>query len=233
MKARLLLGLFFISLAFNATRITGPFDWRMTVAALVAWYVADFLSGAVHMYMDYRPCVAGVGLKDLYFWPGARESDEFMARQAEVYARINTFERICYDFKKHHPMPDLLGRHGVFHLMKAPTFFITLPLSLALNVAALIWRIPGWAMVGAVILLLASSLTQYFHGTLHRAANPWPIHLMRRVGLLMTPTAHATHHETLDRDFSVICGWSNPAVNVLVAGLRRANMLDEAGLVPD
>ena len=232
MKARLLLGLFFTSLAFNATRIGGPVDWRMPVAALVAWYVADFLSGAVHMYMDYRPCVAGVGLKELYFWPGSRESDAFMARQAEVYGRINTFERICYDFKKHHPMPDLLGRHGVFHLMKAPTFFITLPLSLALNVAALIWRVPGWAMVGAVTLLLGSSLTQYFHGTLHRTANPWPIRLMRRVGLLMTPAAHATHHDTLDHDFSVICGWSNPAVNVLVTGLRRAGMLDEAGLVP-
>jgi hypothetical protein len=176
--------------------------------------------------------VEGKGLKDLYFWEGSRESDEFMARQAEVYARINVFERICYDFKKHHPMPDLLGRHGVFHLMKTPTFFITLPLSLELNIASLFWRIPGWAMAGAVVLLLASSLTQYFHGSLHRTTNPWPIQLMRACRLLMTPAAHKIHHDTLRQDFSVISGWSNPLLNVFVKALRRAGMLDEAGLVP-
>jgi len=129
-------------------------------------------------------------------------------------------------------MPDLLGRHGVFHLMKAPTFFITLPLSLALNVAVLVWRLPSWAMVFAVTLLLGSSLTQYFHGTLHKVRSPWPIRLMRTFRLLMTPAAHERHHDTLRRDFSVINGWSNPALNLLVGGLRRAGFLDEAGLVP-
>ncbi|MGA2950814.1 MAG: fatty acid desaturase CarF family protein [Caulobacteraceae bacterium] len=232
MKARLLLALFFVSLAFNASRIVGPLDWRMLLAALAAWWTADLLSGVVHMWMDYRPCVTGVGLKELYFWEGSRESPEFMVRQAEVYARINTFERICYDFKKHHPMPDLLGRHGVFHLMKAPTFFITLPLSLALNAAVLFWRPPGWAMVFAVTLLIGNSLTQYFHGTLHKVRSPWPIRLMRGLGLLMTPAAHEHHHATLREDFSVINGWSNPALNLLVGALRRAGMLDEAGLVP-
>jgi hypothetical protein len=232
MKARLLLALFFVSLAFNASQIAGPLDWRMPLAALAAWWTADLLSGLVHMWMDYRPCVAGVGLKELYFWDGSRESEAFMALQAEVYARINLFERVCYDFKKHHPMPDLLGRHGVFHLMQTPTFFITLPLSLELNVLTLFWRPPGWAMVFAVVLLLGNSLTQYFHGTLHKVRSPWPIRLMRGAGLLMTPAAHQHHHDTLRHDFSVINGWSNPALNLLVNALRRAGLLDEAGLVP-
>ena len=77
MKARLLLALFSVSLAFNASRIVGPLDWRMLLAALAAWWTADLLSGVVHMWMDYRPCVTGVGLKELYFWEGSRESDVF------------------------------------------------------------------------------------------------------------------------------------------------------------
>ena len=112
------------------------------------------------------------------------------------------------------------------------TFFITLPLSLELNLASLIWRLPGWVMAGAVVLLLASSLTQYFHGSLHRTTNPWPIRLMRSLGLLMSPAAHKIHHDTLKRDFSVISGWSNPLLNLFVAALRRAGLLDEEGLVP-
>ena len=75
------------------------------------------------MYMDYRPCKPGTGLRDLYFWEGSRDTLEFLKRQSEIYARISLFERIVYDFKKHHPLPDLLGRHGMLHLMKGPVFF--------------------------------------------------------------------------------------------------------------
>jgi hypothetical protein len=117
MKARLLLGLFFASLAFNIMRITGPVDWRMIAAPLAGWWFADFLSGLVHMWMDCRPCVADDALKELHAWVGSRASDAFMARQAEVYDGLKTFERIHVAFKKHHVTPDVVGHLPLFHLI--------------------------------------------------------------------------------------------------------------------
>lgn len=232
MKARLLFALFFATLAFDLWRIGGRFDWLMIPAAFAGWWVADMLSGVVHMYMDYKPCRPGVGLADIYFWEGSRESPEFAAKQAEVYARISTFERIVYDFKKHHPMPDLLGRHGLFHLMKAPTFFVALPVSLACSAIFAIWQAPSWLITATVVMLIGASLTQYFHGSLHREQTCFMVRNMRRLGLLMSIQSHERHHEALVRDFSVICGWSNPAVNVLVSFLLKRGLLDEAGLEP-
>jgi hypothetical protein len=232
MKARLLFALFFASLAFDFMRIGWRFDVWMIPAAFAGWYVADFFSGAVHMYMDYRPCTPGSGLKEIYFWEGSRETEAFAAKQAEVYARISRFERIVYDFKKHHPMPDLLGRHPLFHLMKAPTFLVVLPVSLAFNLLLLFWKAPGWLIVAVAVALVGSSLTQYFHGTLHRTQTCFMVRHMRRLGLLISLEGHQTHHETLVRDFSVISGWSNPVVNLLTKLLLERGWIDEAGLEP-
>jgi hypothetical protein len=232
MKARILFALFFCSLALDVYFIGWRLDWRMAPAALAGWYLADLMSGVVHMYMDYKPCAPGRGLADLYFYQGSRDTEAYLSLQSRVYARINLFEKIVFDFKKHHPLPDLLGRHGVFHLMKTPVFFITLPLSLELNVLFAVWRAPSWLIVGVLALLVGSSLTQYFHGSLHRDRCAWPVGVLRRAGLLMTPRAHALHHETLVRDFAVINGWSNPVVNALARFLLRTGALHESGLTP-
>ena len=169
MKARLLFSMFFCSLAFDLALAAGRLDWRIVPAAVVGWCLADLASGLVHMYMDYRPCAPGSGLRELYFWQGSRDSAEFLARQSEVYARISAFERIVYDFKKHHPMPNLLGRHGMLHLMKGPVFLITLSLSLTLNLVFALTSPPAWLLVGAAVMILGASMTQAFHGSLHRS----------------------------------------------------------------
>ncbi len=73
MKANALVCLFLVSLGLDVALIGAHPSWLMLPAALAGWYLADLASGLVHMYMDYRPCVPGTGLKDLYFWEGSRE----------------------------------------------------------------------------------------------------------------------------------------------------------------
>jgi sterol desaturase/sphingolipid hydroxylase (fatty acid hydroxylase superfamily) len=92
--------------------------------------------------------------------------------------------------------------------------------------------LPGWLMAGAVVLTIGGTLAQYFHGTLHRPDNPWIVKAMRRVGLLMTPEAHALHHQTLRRDFATNTGWSNPLVNAIFRVATGRGWLSEAGLEP-
>jgi hypothetical protein len=216
--------LFVASLALNLW-FAGVPDWTWIPAALAAWYVADLLSGLMHMYMDYRPCTPGIGLDRMFHYAGSRESADYLALRDSVLPRISPFERLVYDFKNHHPRPDALGRRPFLVQIGSTILFVSLPVSILLNLVSLAVAVPGWVIVGG-------TLAQYFHGTLHRPDNPWIVHAMRRVGLLMTPEAHALHHATLRQDFATNTGWSNPLVNVVFRVATNRGWLSEAGLEP-
>jgi hypothetical protein len=223
--------LFALSLLLNL-RFAGVPDWRWIPAVSAAWYLADLLSGLTHMYMDYRPCTPGIGLDRMFHYSGSRESDDYQALRAEVLPRISPFERLVYDFKNHHPRPDALGRRPFLVQIGSTIMFGALPFSILLNLLSAAIAIPGWLMAGLVVLIIGSTLAQYFHGTLHRSDNPWMIRAMRRTGLLMTPQAHAIHHASLRRDFATNTGWSNPLVNAVFRVATRRGWLTEAGLEP-
>jgi hypothetical protein len=223
--------LFALSLLLNLW-FAGVPDWRWIPAVFAAWYLADLLSGLTHMYMDYRPCTPGIGLDRMFHYSGSRESDEYQALRAEVLPRISPFERLVYDFKNHHPRPDALGRRPFLVQIGSTIIFGALPFSILLNLLSVAIAIPGWLMAGLVVLIIGSTLAQYFHGTLHRGDNPWMIRAMRRTGLLMTPQAHAIHHASLRRDFATNTGWSNPLVNAVFRMATRRGWLTEAGLEP-
>jgi hypothetical protein len=224
--------LFWLSVVGNVLFAAADPHWLMLPAAIAGWYLADLASGAVHMYMDYRPCRPGNGLDALYFYEGDRTSDEYRAMFRTAMARIGPVERLVFDFKNHHPRPLALGRRPLGRQINSTILFGTLPYSLALNAACLMLPVPGWLVAGLIVLLIGGTFAQYFHGTLHRDDNPWFVTAMRRVGLLMTPQAHDLHHATLQRDFSTNCGWSNPLLNALFNALRRRGRLPDHGLEP-
>ncbi|MHA6718701.1 fatty acid desaturase CarF family protein [Sphingomonas sp. RS6] len=224
--------LFLLSLAGNlAAALLDP-SWLVLPALLVGWYLADLASGLVHMYMDYRPCPPGKGLDQLYFYPGSRESDHYRALFRERMSGVSPLDRLVYDFKNHHPRPDALGRRDLWRLIGSTVILAALPFSLVLNLAVLWLGFPGWIAAGGAALIVGGAFAQYFHGSLHRADNPWIVRVMRRAGLLMQPAAHQIHHDTLRRDFATNCGWSNPLVNRIFDAARRRGYFDDAGLEP-
>ena len=223
--------LFALSLAVNLW-FAGIPDWRWIPAALVAWYIADLLSGLTHLYMDYRPCTPGIGLEQMFRYRGSRESPEYHALRDRVLPLISPFERLVYDFKNHHPRPGALGRRPFLVQIGSTILFASLPASILLSLVCMAVAVPGWLIAGAVVLIIGGTLAQYFHGTLHRSDNPWIIRAMRRGGLLMTPEAHALHHETLRRDFATNTGWSNPLVNAIFHMAMTRSWIDESGLEP-
>ncbi|WP_410209379.1 fatty acid desaturase CarF family protein [Aquirhabdus sp.] len=233
MLRRIAFVIFFSSVALNFAWLGFmSFDWKIIPAALIAWYLADALSGVIHMYMDYRPCTENVGLGQLFFYEGSRESEEYLSMRRAAMARISFFERVVFDFKNHHPRPLALGRRSFIYQTTSIMVFV-FPLSVLLNIVCSLWTLPSWLLVGLDILLLGMILTQYFHGTLHRDDNPWIIHAMRKTTLLMTPTMHDIHHATLDRDFATINGWSNPAVNIIFNYFKQQGKMDRSGLEPN
>lgn len=221
-----------LSLAGNlAFALRDPSLW-MIPALIAGWYVADMLSGLVHMTMDYFPARLGVGLDRLYFYRGSRASDDYQRLFRASMARLNPFEKLVYDFKNHHPRPHALGRRTMWRQIGSTVIAGSLPLSLLLNATCLLWPVPGWAMTGALSLLIGGTFAQYFHGTLHRDDNPWIIHAMRRTGLLMTPAAHQVHHDTLKRDFATNSGWSNALLNPVFRFAYGRGWLRDEGLEP-
>lgn len=232
LRQRLILTLFLISMAGNLAFAARDPSWWIVPAALLGWYLADFASGLIHMYMDYRPCTPGKRLNDLFFYEGSRESEEYLTMLRERMATIGPFERLSYDFKNHHPRPDALGRRPLWRLIGSTVIIAALPLSVLGNLAGYAQLLPGWAMAGLSALVLGGAFAQYFHGSLHRAHNPWFIDALRSCGLLMTPAAHQLHHDTLQRDFATNCGWSNPVINWLFRTLRAQGRLPDEGLTP-
>jgi hypothetical protein len=223
--------LFAVSLALNLW-FAGVPDWRWIAAALAGWYIADLMSGITHMYMDYRPCTRGIGLDQMFHFPGSRESAEYLELRDRVLPRISPFERLVYDFKNHHPRPEALGRRPFLVQIGSTILFFSLPVSILLNLLCVAASVRGWMVFGLVVLTIGGTLAQYFHGTLHRPDNPWIVRAMRRSGLLMTPEAHALHHATLRRDFATNTGWSNPLVNLVFRAAMSRGWLSEAGLEP-
>jgi hypothetical protein len=232
MVKHVVLSLLALSFGLNLWFVAADPGWWIVPAMLAGWYVADMASGLVHMYMDYRPCAVGVGLDRLYFYEGSRESDEYQAMFRSAMARINPLERLVYDFKNHHPRPNALGRRKLWRLIGSTVIAGTLPASLLMNLACLLLPVPGWLAAGTLAMLIGATFAQYFHGSLHREDNPWIVGAMRKVGLLMTPAAHQLHHDTLKRDFSTNCGWSNPLVNRIFNWAHGRGALSDEGLEP-
>ncbi|MFA5989091.1 MAG: fatty acid desaturase CarF family protein [Sphingomonas sp.] len=232
MVMRIILLVFTASLAANVAFAISRVDWLLPVALLVGWYLADFASGAVHLYMDYRPCRPGIGFHTLYFYAGDRSAPAYQSLRQQVMARAGAFERLVYDFKNHHPRPDALGRRSMATQIGSTVAAVTLPVSLLLNITCAFAPLPGWLVAATLSLIVGGTFAQYFHGTLHRNTNPWIILALRRTGLLMSPAAHQKHHDSLKRDFATNSGWSNALINPIFAYLHRHGWLTDAGLEP-
>lgn len=232
MKVRFILFLFVLSAGLNLYWAARDMGWLTIPAAVAGWYVADMLSGLVHMFMDYHPCPRGKGLDRLYFYEGSRASEDYQALFRRTMAGINPFQRLVYDFKNHHPRPHALGRRNIWRQIGSTVVAGALPVSVLFNLACWVWPAPGWVAAGFCAMLIGGTFAQYFHGTLHREENPLIVHAMRRTGLLMTPEAHQLHHDTLRRDFSTNCGWSNGMVNWVFSLAYKRGYLVDAGLEP-
>jgi hypothetical protein len=207
-------------------------SWWMLPALFAGWYAADAMSGAVHMYMDYHPTRAGLGLRDLFFYEGSRESAEYLAMRDSIMPKLGPLEKLIYDFKNHHPRPDALGRRSARVHLRSTSLFATLPFAVLANLAFLLLPLPLWLLAGTLAFIIGATFAQYFHASLHRTDNPRAILILRDLGLLMRPEGHVRHHATLTCDFSTITGWSNPALNVVFNALRKRGRMRDEGLIP-
>lgn len=231
MSFRIAAVLFASSIGLNFVVMAMRADGWIVPGLLFGWILADFGSGLLHMLMDYVHCPKELGFDRLYFHQGHRDQT-YAALKREVMAGRSAFYRLAFDFKIHHPWPDGLGRRSTVTLCRETLPMFGLPLSLLVNLAAIAGSLSaGWIAVGTT-LAVGGAFAQYLHGQMHREPPARHVLVLRRLGLLMTPAAHRIHHDTLDRDFAIITGWTNPLLNPLFRVFRRLGICRDADLEP-
>lgn len=224
------IALFLVSIALTIVLIAADWNWAVLIGVLAGWYLADLTSGIVHLYLDYRPSKKGVGLEEIYFWKGSRESKDFLEKQSEVYKHLSPMDLVSYNFKKHHRFPGLLGRHGFWHMLKGPILYAPLLLSLLTNLTAIYLGLDAATLACLATLAFGTGLMQYFHGALHKSKTTRLILVMRHMRLLLKPEDHVSHHQLPVRDYGLISGWSNPVLNLIARVLRRSSVLSDENL---
>ncbi len=157
--------------------------------ALVAGYlVADFLAGSVHW------------LADRFFDPATPILGPMLVAP----------------FREHHVDSMSIGRHDFFEV-SGNNALVSIPVVLAL------FALPPATAFGSVFLALfglsltsALVATNQFHGWAHAVDPPRLVRRLHRLGLILTPERHASHHTSAhDRAYCVTSGWLNPLLDRL------------------
>lgn len=228
--AWLFFGLFALQLGLIV--VSGELGLWALIAAFLAMYLADALSGIVHFILDYTPTPTNRGLKELFYFKGSKGSEEYTRQRAAAMKRINAFEEMVFDFKIHHISPGTLGRRPFLRLTLPVIYFSGLPMSvLTLGLYGFDWISTEW-FIFLSLLTAGTTICQYAHACAHKKKVPPVPALLQRLGLFVTAQKHHSHHLNLGHDFCMLNGWSNPLVNRIFQQCLKRGWFDTNNLTP-
>lgn len=206
-----LIGLLYIWIVFTFS-MTAQWEWNIIAALLLGWFTADFFLGITHFLMDYYDCPAGVGLKELTDQPN-RSTPEYRRLKSKTMKPLSFIIRLAFDFKTHHIYPKALSRRSFPALVTKPLGFVLLLLLGLLIVLQHFDQIePAW-LVYSVTSSFGLFIGQFIHANLHKENLPLPIRVLQSVKVLQSVEKHDIHHETYERYYTVLSGWSDWLVN--------------------
>jgi len=192
---------------------------RIIVEVCIGIYLADFISGAVHMYLDYQE----VQDKELRLHaetsiPGVIKFEE----NDELFIKASPMDQYLWNFHVHHDAP-YPSRDSEFELVMQ----ILRPLAIPFCVFVWIYYM-GW-MTDTCARILFGALSmgpfmQKFHFLAHARNHgvltneTWGgavLCALQDYGILLSPKEHRRHHEEFDVNFCIVNGWANPLMNQL------------------
>ncbi|NDY93752.1 fatty acid desaturase CarF family protein [Ideonella livida] len=198
---------------------------------LAALWLADLLTGLVHLCLDYACLNFERGFGQLFHHQGPRRGPAFQRLRDQVMRGANWVDRKVYTFKIHH-------RHGQSNqdCGYAGALVEFLPASAAILAGGLGLHtlLQGHAAAGPVLLLhVALSFfvghAQWVHYCMHGSrAMPRSTRVVRalsRWGLIYSPQTHAEHHRDGLIGFCFITGHANFVVNWLCARLLARGVI--------
>lgn len=196
------------------------FSWLSFLAVfVVSLLAADFFSGLVHLYIDYRPLNYDKKFDKLYDYSGDRSSPEFIEMKAAIVSKASWFDHTVYSFKIHHrnAASNLHFPYRDFFIQAAAPCMILLFCSLFV---AWVFPVHPWSSYLAlydVLVSVAALHSDHIHVCAHGStAMPWGVKVVRflqKYKLIYSAKTHGLHHKDGLSGFCFVTGHTNFAVN--------------------
>lgn len=175
-------------------------------------YLADFISGIVHLYLDYKE-IQDASLR-LHSEDTMLKIQHFQATST-VFKSASKNDQFLWNFHSHHdvPYPSCDSKTELFLQILRP---LSLPMII---VIILLKKSMVSSEVGGVLLMsfILGSLTQFTHFLAHARSRGLvkssALKLMQDYHIILHPDTHRVHHTEFDCNFCIFNGWANPLVN--------------------
>lgn len=194
------------ALAFARVEGWPPLAWAplLALAALAGWAFADFGSGLVHFLCD-----------------------RFGSERTPLLGRI-----VIRPFREHHVQPHAIASHGFAELSGNNALALAPLLALCGEIAPAVGDTVAHSAAFSCGISASAGLfaTNQIHRWAHLPRAPRLARWLRRLGLAITPEAHALHHRGAhDVGFCITTGWWNGMLDRAGAWARAERALRRLG----
>lgn len=176
-------GLQAASLAQVPWREVGPGSY--VLAFVIAYLLADFINGFVHMVMD--------------------NTDRYQSAVGPLIAA----------FHLHHKTPRYKDSNPLtIYVLESGSKLWLVPYLGLVVYAQANWAIPAAASLVLAGIGVLSSVAEVSHYLCHNSTSR-PVRLLQRLRLLLPPEHHAVHHRSDNTHYAFLNGVSDPILNVI------------------
>ena len=199
---------------------------RTIVELLLALYVADFVTGCIHMLLDFQT-VEDDELR-LHFETTVPAVEEF--EKMPLFTKATERDRYLWNFHSHHeavfPSSDsqLELFMQLFQYVRVvwPLFFMGYYYGYIPEATSRVWLV-------ALIVGLPTQQTHFLaHARKRGLLKDYPfIEALQDYRIILHPDAHSAHHTTFNCNFCILNGWANPLMNQVARLLTHAGVLAE------
>lgn len=161
---------------------------QLVVAFVLGYFVADFLTGLLHLVCDNTP----LSLRT-------------------IYSGRPPWEWAAYGFHYHHINPTDWNHNNIYFgavvragfLFYVPLTLMTLPL-----------HSRPFLRVALLVCAHTGVLAQYTHAASHgRFHSNKMVRWLQDYGIILHPDTHKIHHQQFDQNYAILNGWSNGLLN--------------------
>ena len=165
---------------------TSHLGLQLVLYALLAWLMADFVSGFVHFL-----------------------ADNFGTPETPIVGKV-----FVYAFREHHVDPKAITRHSYVETNGANSL-VSLPWMLYVYYASAP-VVDFTFRFFMVFFFLSIFMTNQFHKWAHMEKPPVVAALLQRAHIILPPAHHDIHHVApYDKYYCITCGWLNAPLNSL------------------
>ena len=198
---------------------------RTAVELVIALYVADFVTGLIHMLLDFQT-VNNDALR-LHMETTVEGVKKF--ETTPLFTEADEHDRYLWNFHSHHeavfPSSDsqleLFMQLFWYVRVVWPIFFAAYYYGYAPEATSRVW-------LTALIVGLPSQQTHFLaHARNRGLLKPYPfIEKLQDWRIILHPDPHQKHHEEFNCNFCILNGWANGLMNKIARLLTHFGALD-------